>query len=152
MLEFEKKPFDEVAFTVEYEVTWDLWGGYSWWNHYFGSLSGDGIAKRFCVISVVAKDVIGRQTVNQGLGLRDVAGLTRREDKPQRVAQCIDDRMNFGRQSATRAADRTSFRPPFLPAACWCARTIVESIMMYSKSGSSAIAANSRSQTPSLDH
>jgi hypothetical protein len=112
MLEFEKEPFDEVAFTVEFEVTWDLWGGYSWWNHDFGSLSGDGITKRFCVISFVAKDVIGRQTVNQGLGLRDVAGLTRREDKPQRVAQCIDDRMDFGRQSATRAADRTSFRPP----------------------------------------
>src|SRR6266849_1783344 len=55
------------------------------------------------------------------------------------------------RQAQDEAADRTSFRPPFLPAACWCARTMVESIMTYSKSGSSAMAANNRSHTSPLD-
>lgn len=59
--------------------------------------------------------------------------------------------MDFGIQSATRAADRTSFRPPYLPAACWGARTMVVLTMICSKLGSSAIAAHSESQTPSLD-
>jgi hypothetical protein len=36
--------------------------------------------------------------------------------------------MNLGAQAATRTADRLIFRPPFLaPAACWWARTMVES-------------------------
>ena len=49
MLNLEKKSFDEVAFTVKREVAWDLWGGYSWWDHHLGALSGDSIAKRLCV-------------------------------------------------------------------------------------------------------
>jgi hypothetical protein len=58
------------------------------------------------------------QTFNQRLGLGDVAGLPRREDKPQRVAQCVDDGMDLCGQTAPRTADRASFSPPFLPAAC----------------------------------
>ncbi|ARJ64583.1 hypothetical protein WV31_02215 [Magnetospirillum sp. ME-1] len=73
------------------------------------------------------------------------------DDKAQRIAQGIDDGVDLDGQPAARTPDRTSFRPPFLPAACWCARTMVESIMTYSKSGSSAIMAKSRSHTPSLD-
>ena len=47
--------------------------------------------------------------------------------------------MYLGAQAAARAADRLIFRPPFFaPAACWCARTMVESTIRYSKSGSSA--------------
>src|SRR6266851_2327991 len=57
--------------------------------------------------------------------------------------------MNLGAQATARAADCLIFRPPFLaPAACWWARTMVESTIRYSKSGSSDIASKIRLQTP----
>src|SRR5260370_27508997 len=57
--------------------------------------------------------------------------------------------MNLGAQATARAADRLILRPPFLaPAACWWARTMVESTIRYSKSGSSDIASKIRHQTP----
>jgi hypothetical protein len=37
--------------------------------------------------------------------------------------------MDFGREAATRAAERFLILiPPFTPAACWCALTMVESM------------------------
>ena len=100
MLDLQEEALDEVALAVECEVARDLRQGCSWWNDRFGVLLFDSVAERLCVIALVAQDVIGRETVNQSLGLRNVAGLSRREDKPQRVAQSIDDGMDFGRQPA----------------------------------------------------
>src|SRR5438046_8034617 len=61
--------------------------------------------------------------------------------------------MYLGAQAAARTADRLIFRPPFLAqAACWWARTMVESTIRYSKSGSSDIASNIRHQTPLMLH
>src|SRR5262249_9978391 len=61
--------------------------------------------------------------------------------------------MDFGAQAATRAANGLIFSPPFLaPAACWWARTIVESTIRYSKSGSSESASKMRHQTRLVLH
>jgi hypothetical protein len=152
VFDLQEEPLDEVALTVERIVAGHLWGCFSGRDHGNGVLFGDGLTERLGIIAFVTEDMMGWQIGDQGFGLGDVTDLPRREDEPQGVAQSIDDCVDLGGQPAPRAADRASFRPPFLPAACWCARTIVESIMMYSKSGSSAIAANNRSQTPSLDH
>jgi hypothetical protein len=62
--------------------------------------------------------MLGGQTFDESFGLGDVAGLPRREDKPQWVAQRVDDCMDLCGQTTPRTADRASFRPPFLPAAC----------------------------------
>src|SRR5262249_29117832 len=51
-----------------------------------------------------------------------------------------------------RAADGFILSPPFAPTACWCARTIVASIMICSKSGSSAKTLKRLSQMPLRDH
>ena len=152
VFDLEEEPFDEIAFAVEREVARDLWRGFSGWDHRDGVLFGDGIAERLGIVALIAEDVSGRQIGDQGFGLGDVVDLSWRKNEAEWIAQGIDDGVDFGGQSAARASDRASFRPPFLPAACWCARTMVESIMMYSKSGSSAIAANNRSHTPALDH
>src|SRR6516162_9360612 len=57
--------------------------------------------------------------------------------------------MDLGAQAAARATDGLIFRPPFLaPAACWWARTMVESTIRYSKSGSSDSASKIRHHTP----
>src|SRR5712671_6563498 len=55
--------------------------------------------------------------------------------------------------AAARAAERFLFLiPPFTPAACWCARTIVESMACSSSAGGprEASVSNAASQTPSL--
>jgi len=62
--------------------------------------------------------MLGGQAGDQGLGLGVVAGLTWRKNKTERVAQGIDDGVDLGGQAAARPTDRTSFRAPFLPAAC----------------------------------
>jgi hypothetical protein len=55
---------------------------------------------------------------DERLGLRMVAGLTWCQNEAQRVAKRVNDGVDLCRQSAARAADRTIFTPPFLPAAC----------------------------------
>jgi hypothetical protein len=64
--------------------------------------------------------------------------LSRSQMKAQRITQSIDQGMNLSTQS-TFAATNGFARclPPFAPALCWWARTIVESIMAYSLSASS---------------
>src|SRR5215831_4135708 len=59
--------------------------------------------------------------------LRDGSGV-RRNELPTR-ALGVRAEMDFSREAAARAAERFLILiPPFTPAACWCARTIVESI------------------------
>ena len=68
------------------------------------------------------------------------------------IAEGIDQDMDFGRQSAARAAVRllaVFFRAPAL---CWWARTIVASIIMYSLSWSLPNSLKMRSKTPLFAH
>ena len=74
--------------------------------------------------------------------------LACRQEHSQRMTSRIHRDVNLRAQAATRSANRLVLSPPFAPAACWCARTIVASIIMYSKSGSSANALKRLSQMP----
>ena len=66
-------------------------------------------------------------------------GLTRREVKASGVAQRIDRDMDLGAQAAPAASESLLLRiPPFVPALCWWARTMVESIITYSLSATCA--------------
>ena len=70
-----------------------------------------------------------------------------------RVAFGVRAEVDFGREAAARAAERLLLLiPPFTPAACWCARTIVESMACSSSAGgpSEASISKAASQTPSL--
>ena len=71
----------------------------------------------------------------------------------QRVAFGVRAEVDFGREPAARAAERFLILiPPFTPAACWCARTIVESMACSSSAGGPRLARVSKaaSHTPSL--
>jgi hypothetical protein len=102
------------------------------------------------VVGAVSKHMLGREPVDQGFGLRAVVDLTWRKDQAERIAKSVDGDMDFGAQPAARAADRLRLNPPFPPAACWCARMIVASMMRCSRSGSSLSAARMCDQTPRL--
>src|SRR5436305_15326528 len=76
-------------------------------------------------------------------------GLTWCEEEGNRIAQGVDQGMDFGAQSAFAAPNRLIFAVFFLaPALCWCARTIVLSIMAYSLSASAAKISNTLCHTP----
>jgi len=67
------------------------------------------------------------------------------------IAQRIAGGVDFCGQPSVVAPDGfLRLLPPFAPALCWWARTIVESIMPYSLSGSSARRSNTRFHTPRL--
>ncbi len=105
------------------------------------------------VIGAVGDDVVGGlEALEQGLGEQAVMDLTCADLDAQRVAERIDAGVDLGRQAAFRAADTVSLSPPFAPAASAWTFEIVASIMMYSKSGSSAKALKRLSQTPDSVH
>src|SRR5262245_52463278 len=71
----------------------------------------------------------------------------------QRVTFGIRAEVDFGREAAARAPERfPRLIPPFTPAACWCARTIVESMACSLSAGGPRLASvsNAASHTPSL--
>src|SRR5260221_13581277 len=113
-----------------------------------GLLGADSVAEMGGIIGGVGEDMLGGQSVDGGMGLRDVVALTAGEDETPRQAQAAPRHVDLAGQAATRAANGLILSPPFAPAACWCARTMVESMIRYSKPGSSARAAKMRCQAP----
>ena len=91
-----------------------------------------------------------RHAADEVLGLENVVHLAAGQDEADGIAKCIDTDTDLGAQAAARTPDRLIFAPPFAPAACWWARTMVESMIRYSKSGLSISALKMRSQTPFL--
>ena len=99
----------------------------------------------------VRQEKLGLNSRYQGKSLRHLMDLPRRQKKPHRIAKSIHRRMDLGAQSTAGAANRLILSPPFPPAECWCARTIVPSIIRYSKSGSTHNFSNKRCHTPFVD-
>jgi hypothetical protein len=78
----------------------------------------------------------------------DVVTLTRQQHEANQVAERIDERRNFGGQTAARFADSLIASPPFAPVPCWWTRMCVASRRTYSRSGSSDSILKMRSHTP----
>lgn len=81
-----------------------------------------------------------------------VVSLARQQDEAHQVAQRVDPRHDLGRQSAARSADGLILSPPLAPVPFWWTRTMVASIIAYSKSGSSDKLSKSLSKTPFSAH
>ena len=99
------------------------------------------------IISLVAEKGLGLELGRQ-IRLGDVVSVATSEAERQRIAKGVDDHVDFRRKAAARAADGLVVTP-FLraPALCWCALTMVASIIAYSLSGSSAKVLKRVSQT-----
>src|SRR6185437_3286482 len=91
--------------------------------------------------------------LHQWLGLGDVRLLAPRQDELDRVAQSAHEDVDLRAEPATGAAQRLIVVYPFFsaPAACWCARTTVLSMIIHSRSGSWRTS-KTRSHTPFLAH
>ena len=106
-----------------------------------GEFAGGG--ERFEHPSVGVEGLVGNQRIGgeerqEGIGTLQVMRLSRGQKEPGRIAERVDQGMNLGAQPASAAADRFVAAAFFLgaPALCWCARTIVLSIIAYSLSAS----------------
>ena len=104
-----------------------------------------------CVVGFISDNAISLGVLKQDVRPFKIMALPGREVKTGRIAQGIDCGVNLRAQTASAAPDSLFLRiPPFAPALCWWARTMVESIMAYSLSASCANASKTRCQTPVL--
>jgi hypothetical protein len=98
---------------------------------------------------LVRQQGIGLHLRQQRVSAFQIVGLTCGQQERQRIAKRIDHGMDFGAQPAFAAPDRLVFAVFFwAPALCWCARTMVLSIMAYSLSASAASISNIFFHTP----
>ena len=121
VFEFAKEPFNKVALAIQGKVGVSLLktirlGRYDWL--YSPLLKGfdQGIG----IIGFVSQERFGINLIEQRLGLTDVGRLARSKRQSDRIAECVDDNMYLGGQSATGAADGLILTFFFLaPALCW---------------------------------
>jgi hypothetical protein len=98
---------------------------------------------------LIRQQGFGLHVRQQRIGSFQIMGLARSQEKRGGIAQCVDHGMDFGAQSAFAAPDRLVLAAFFwAPALCWCARTMVLSIIAYSLSASAARTSNTFFHTP----
>jgi len=120
-------------------------------DHRFGLGAPYGLSEMIGVVALVGQDVLGVEAVDQGCGLADVARLTGTAEKTHRIAEAVGAGVDLGAQAAAGAAQALGMRPPFsrrAPAACWWARTMVESTISHSMSASPLKAWKISANTP----
>jgi hypothetical protein len=79
-------------------------------------------------------------------------GVPWREVEVGRITETVHKSVELGCKASARASNTLALGPPFPPAACWWARTQLESAMLDSLSAPAANAASTLSNTPRLFH
>src|SRR5262249_45265146 len=100
-------------------------------DHRFNATLDQVVADFVAVVAFVAEEAVGINIVqlHQRVITFDLMRFTAGHVERQRVTFGIRAEVDFGREAAARAPERfPRLIPPFTPAACWCARTIVESM------------------------
>ena len=101
MLEFIEEALDEVSFAVEREIAGPRHFTICFWRDHRGDTSLDERPdQRISVVSLVAKQGARVGAFEQGLRACQVVGLSRRQYQFDRIAQGINEGVDFGRQSA----------------------------------------------------
>jgi hypothetical protein len=135
MLEFIEEALDEVSFAVEREIAGSRHLTICFWRNHRGNTPlSESVDQRISVVRLVAKQGVRVGAFEQRSCTSQVMGLSRRQHQFDRIAQGINEGVDFGRQSAARSTDRLLAVFFCAPALCWWARTMVASIIMYSLS------------------
>ena len=101
VFEFIEETLDEVAFAVEREIASPRRLAIGFWrDHRCDSSLRESVDQRISVVSLVTKQGIWISAGDQLLRARQIVGLPWREHQFDGIAQGIDERMDFGRQSA----------------------------------------------------
>jgi hypothetical protein len=115
-----------------------------------GACSADVLPQRIAVISLVGNHMLGFEAFQQYVGARDVMAFPFGQMQLNRLALAVDRDVDLGAETPTGAPQPLGFLPPFAPAACWWARTIVESSNRFANWASPPSASSNRPQTPLL--
>ena len=116
-----KKPFDEVALAIQGKVGVSLLKAICLGrNDWLYSPLLKGFDQGIGIIGFVSQERFGVDLTQQRLGLTDVGRLARSKRQSDQIAECIDDGMDLGGQSAAGAADGLILTFFFwAPALCW---------------------------------
>lgn len=150
LLELDKEIIDQVPGLAEFLIVIPLYltVGLGRYNCCLARLLQGNQDTLICIEAFVGEQSVGRNLRQQHIVPVQIAGLTACEMRADGVAQGIDRSMNLGTQRAFAASDGLVEAPFFsAPALCWCARTMVESIVAYSLSASAARCRNNFFQT-----
>src|SRR6202022_1873931 len=132
VLEQIEEALDQIAFTVECEVALplDVSVGLGR-NNRSDSTLGESFHERIGVISFVGNQGLWVGVLDQRFRASKIMILAWCKHQFDGIAHSVDERMNLGRQSAARSADR--LRAVFFraPALCWCARTIEAAFIVF---------------------
>ena len=106
MFDYIEKPFDEIALAIQREVTLtlDLAIGFRRDGHLNAALF-ETFDIAVGIIAFVAEERPGLDPGGQRLGLLDVMNLTAGKAEHERVAQSIDNRMDFRRKGSPELAE-----------------------------------------------
>jgi len=122
--------FDAVALFVEFATVASLdFAVPSAWDDGCSSKAFDLGHDRGGVIAFVGEHDLGLTAFEQMDGLGVLAGLPGCKPKGDRITQTVGQQMDLRRQSTSGTPQSLVFGAPFLRpvAACWWARTMVES-------------------------
>jgi hypothetical protein len=119
LLEFSEETLDEVAFFVENEVAFPFVFAIAPWRNDDGDCP---VAQRFDqgvrIVPFVAEQRAASDAFQQSPRNATIVDLTARENKPDRIAQGVRERMDFACQAASGASDglvlAVFFRAPAL--------------------------------------
>ena len=120
MLDRIEEAFDEVAFTVEREVTVAFGHSVRFGrDDRFDGAYRQALDEVIGVISLVGEKGLGFDACQECGGLCDVVGLPTGKAERERIAQGVDDHVDFGREPAARATDGL-VEPGFFLAPALC--------------------------------
>lgn len=149
LLQAAEEPFDRMPLGVALRIVGSgvapLAPG---WKHGLGAAPREFGHERVGVVAAVGDEVGRGPTSEQGQGLRRVVALAGGEQAAPQAAPRIGGHVPLRRQPAAAAPE--GLWSVFLraPAACWCARTVVESTRSVCKAASSCTASKTRCHTP----
>src|SRR5271166_4547761 len=130
-----------MARAIKFSVVVARRGPVGSWRDHRGLPSG---RQRLKYASIGVERLVGDQRIGLHRGQQvvrplQVVCLATGQEEADWVAQCVDQGMDLGAQTAARAANRLVLAGFFwAPALCWWARTMVLSIIAYSLSASAA--------------
>jgi len=119
MLEFVEEALDQVALTVEDEVARQRRCPSGMRRNHRGDLPfGEDVDEGVRIVCLVADQGGWVELCEQRLCVSKIVVLSWRKHQRDRIAQCVDQSVNFGAQSAARSADR--LRAVFFAAPALC--------------------------------
>jgi hypothetical protein len=120
------------------------------WDHRLGTDGANHIAQWVAVVPLVADDKLGVEASQQDLGASDVVPFSLGQMQFDWATLAIDRDVDLGTETTPGTSQRLIVLPPLAPAACWWARTIVESSNKLESSESLLTDSKTRPQTPRL--